>query len=486
MHGVWCSCRQVEALDPLANQQWPAPSYLKLFTTNATAKHPNNNTHTDTSSPLCRHPVEEPVTWPFLPCSFCGWSVVSPPRNCLRHPYVSFQRVSKVEISTPTTSATTPHTTDMASHGTPAKSPSRRVLGELPPQAINTPSKQTTMHDLAESMRAPSPLKQAATLSPQLLASKENIGSACAWKAGRKRSIYEVDGAENVNNAKAAFGGRGGLHLTATQPASDLQLRRDSASGSEDEVMGSPTEPNTPTPEVDDDFPVSQESQQSFSMFVNYNACESQQSEHPVVEAPPLVEEKKSRAELLKLRLGFGIYKVKTNQVAKTGAEILSTWETTSSLDPSLNASTLTAVTSSVAPMDSTLIPSITLSPAQRDVTHVVANIDPSNTFPKLVGGPVLLPTAYSSRMIHDFHLPSSPPNAHPTSVSPQQLVSPKKYRTPVAKRVRTEADENREETVEERLQRIREERYYDGDLTSSVVKGHAAKGLLELMSGRK
>jgi len=57
-------------------------------------------------------------------------------------------------------------------------------------------------------LRAQSPLKQVTTLSPQLRVDKENITSMNAYPQGRKRSIYEVDEAENVEIAKAMFGAR--------------------------------------------------------------------------------------------------------------------------------------------------------------------------------------------------------------------------------------------------------------------------------------
>ncbi|KAF2114508.1 hypothetical protein BDV96DRAFT_99821 [Lophiotrema nucula] len=408
--------------------------------------------------------------------------------------------------------ATTPRRTDMSLPNSPSQSPSRRVLGDLTPKAINTPSKQT---NTPGTMKPQSPLKQVQTLSPQVLVGKENDLAGGAYGTGRKRSIYEVDGAENVEDAKPVFGGRGVPVAKMQGPMAVGLLGGNVEPDSDDEdiPLGSPTEPNTPTPELEDDnLPVSQEtsaSKESFSMFLNYGACESQQSQGEDAAAaqpqslPPIAEEKESKAELLRLRLGFGMYKIKTNQIKKSGAEILSTWETSSSSD-SLNASTSTAITSSSASTNALPVPSITLSPARREpVTHVVANIDPSNSFPKLGTGPKLLPTTYSSRMVFDYsNPPSSPPvpslQRQITSISPEQLMSPTKttsyYRTPEPKRIRTEEDEAEdeemdvdvEESVQQRLQRMREKRYLDGDLTSSVVKGHTATALLELMSGKR
>jgi hypothetical protein len=43
-----------------------------------------------------------------------------------------------------------------------------------------------------------------------------------------------------------------------------------------------------------------------------------------------------------------------------------------------------------------------------------------------------------------------------------------------------------REETVHQRLQRLKAQNYLECDLTSSGVKGNAAEGLIQLMHGRQ
>jgi hypothetical protein len=127
-------------------------------------------------------------------------------------------------------------------------------------------------------------------------------------------------------------------------------------------------------------------------------------------------------------------------------------------------------------------VPTITHSPAQRDAqpVFVEANLDPFRPIGKLTPAPVLLPTAVSSRMNYDYHLPSSPPQA----ISPEQLMSPVRqepsYRTPVPKRIRTD-EKIGEDASSSRLQ----SRFQEGDLTSSAVKGSAANGLLQLSHGR-
>jgi hypothetical protein len=84
--------------------------------------------------------------------------------------------------------------------------------------------------------------------------------------------------------------------------------------------------------------------------------------------------------------------------------------------------------------------------------------------------------------------------------ISPEEVSSPIKrgpadYRTPAARRIREADYEDEYEdgdddtadlTIQERLQRQRERGFERGDLTSSVVKGRAAMGLLELGGARR
>jgi hypothetical protein len=382
----------------------------------------------------------------------------------------------------------------------PSKTTPRRVLGDLPPNALKTPSKLTGALDAAEGLRAQSPLKQVTTLSPHLRMGKENLASMNAYPQGRKRSIHEVDDAENVEIAKAMFGARDttmtgarvGLTAAAVQThtVSPPAARRvQHVSNTVQDLTsvdlptpGSPTERNTPSPEPEvlpagANSQNTQTSEYSFSNFINTELLGSQ-TENAEQEKPPapVEEAKKSRAELLRTRLRFGYYKVETNQVDKRGSEVISTWESSS---PESNDASMSApITSSVESAKSHRVPNITLSPVRRDAhpVFVEANLDPFRPIGKLTPAPVLLPTAVSSRMNYDYHLPSSPPQAaSPQHVSPEQLMSPVRQ-----KRRRTE-EAAEEETVQGRLQ----SRLQEGDLTSSAVKGNAANGLLQLSHAR-
>ncbi|KAL1600485.1 hypothetical protein SLS60_006871 [Paraconiothyrium brasiliense] len=351
----------------------------------------------------------------------------------------------------------------------PSKSTPRRILGDLTPKALNTPSKRA---DLSENTRAQSPLKQMQTLSPQLFGDKENVLNSAL--KGRKRSINEVDDAERID-AKVR-----------SNTTSDLP------------VPGSPTERNTPTPEPEHvhDMVNSQDTQgtnNSFSALVNFDLCASQNSvQVPASRAPsppsPVLEEKRSKADLLRTRLCFGIYKVKTNQVTKSGSDIISTWE--SSFYKATDASTSMGITSIDGSKDVYQVPDITTSSARRDPQPVFikANLDPFRPIGnlKLTPAPVLLPTATSSRILHDYDMPSSPPQV----VSPEQLRSPVKqrldYATPVNQSPGSERaeDDIQDGSAQSGLRKL--QRFQEGELTSSAVKGNAAKGLMQLMAGKR
>lgn len=253
-------------------------------------------------------------------------------------------------------------------------------------------------------------------------------------------------------------------------------------------LPGSPTERNTPTPEPElepvHDAINSQGSQNSFSALINYDLCASQQSVIPPparLPSPPTPEqERKSRAELLRTRLGFGIYKVKTNQVEKRSTDIISMWESSFS-DPA-------DASMSGESKDMQRVHNINRSPTRPDPQPVFikANLDPFRPIGKLTPAPVLLPPTTSSRIIHEYDMPSSPPRV----VSPEQLRSPAKqrldYTTPINQSPRSEKTDgdSKDGSAQSGLRKM--QRLQESELTSSAVKGNAAKGLMQLMAGRR
>lgn len=106
-------------------------------------------------------------------------------------------------------SAATPQRANVATQHSPSSTPSRRVLGDLTPNAINMPASQVTARDPSHVSRAQSPLKQVTTPAPATFVDKENLATLNAYSKGKKRGIEEVDSAETVENLKMLARGRG-------------------------------------------------------------------------------------------------------------------------------------------------------------------------------------------------------------------------------------------------------------------------------------
>ncbi|KAJ4350799.1 hypothetical protein N0V95_004411 [Ascochyta clinopodiicola] len=351
--------------------------------------------------------------------------------------------------------------------------PSRRVLGDLTPRAMNTPSKAKSV-DSSELTRAQSPLKQVhpTAHAPQVLADKENLTSIDTFPHGRKRSITEVDDAEKVPTAKM---------VALPQPDAMAQLtaaavqRHTSNNPVGLADPGSPTERATPTPSPPSppSEPI-QDSQKSFSEFLDYGLCASQQSEQGIAvpkptpnPAPPKTPSSapapKSRAQLLRTRLNFAKYKVRTNQVAKRTSDVLSEYELSSSPDAPRTTST--------SHLAATGVPNITISSPARHPVFVRANLDPFRPIGALGHPPVsFAPPTHSAgieaRTVEGYEVGSSPPVQ---SVSPAALESP----------LHGQASKH------ERLQRLKEQQWREASAGAGTA-GSAAKGLLELMSGRR
>jgi len=98
--------------------------------------------------------------------------------------------------------------------------------------------------------------------------------------------------------------------------------------------------------------------------------------------------------------------------------------------------------------------------------------------FPKLLPAPVLKPTAYSSRMIYDTALPSSPPASKSPergTLAQQMSMLAQQISTPARPHVRQLS------SPPDSAERDAARRDVDMDVTSSVVKGRVAEGLLGL-----
>lgn len=205
----------------------------------------------------------------------------------------------------------------------------------------------------------------------------------------------------------------------------------------------SPTEPNTPSSLQDD----SSAERKSFSSLINYDPS-SQTTNANVVSRTT------SNAELLKMRLRVAMYKVQTNQVSVPFPNLRNVREGDARERPTV---TQAAVEEAIAEL-------------RREAQEVAARRQQQtpSAFPTLQPGPVLRPTSYSSRMIYakaiDLTSSPSPP------MSPERLpvASPALY-TP-------QRSLHGHPSTAERTNRPSEQ-----ELTSSVVKGRVAEGLLGL-----
>jgi hypothetical protein len=105
------------------------------------------------------------------------------------------------------------------------------------------------------------------------------------------------------------------------------------------------------------------------------------------------------------------------------------------------------------------------LAELRREAQEV--NARQMSAVPKLLSAPILRPTAYSSRMIYDRNIPSSPP----VSLSPEKLPTAAEVSTP-------QREFGQYGTPLGSVDRLRRP---EPELTSSAVKGRVAEGLLGL-----
>lgn len=187
----------------------------------------------------------------------------------------------------------------------------------------------------------------------------------------------------------------------------------------------------------------------------------------PAPKTPAPAPAPKSRAQLLRTRLTFAKYKIRTNQVTKRSSDVLSDYELSSSPDALRTSFSFNRGDDNLS---TPRVPNITISSPSRHPVFVKANLDPFRPIGVLGQAPVTFApptqsTAVESRIVEGYEVRSSPPVQ---SASPQALTSP-------IRRAGTESKH-------ERLQRLKEQSWRE----SNKVSGDAAKGLLELMSGRR
>lgn len=154
----------------------------------------------------------------------------------------------------------------------------------------------------------------------------------------------------------------------------------------------------------------------------------------------------------------FATYKIRTNQVSKRTSDVLSDYELSSSPDAPRASAHRT-----LAPSAATAVPNITVSSPARSPVFVQANLDPLRPIGALGPAPVSFAppphgASVQARVVRGYEVGSSPPLQ---SVSPAALMSPMRGG--------------------DGLQRRADQSWGEG-----AGAGTAAKGLMELMSGRR
>jgi hypothetical protein len=175
-------------------------------------------------------------------------------------------------------------------------------------------------------------------------------------------------------------------------------------------VQLSPTEINTPSCSEEDDAnePGAMRQHpalQSFSSLVNFDGPSSQGSTSSQQDVPRRLFRGPSMAELLKLRLQVAMYKVRTNQVNVPFDELLVDDET----------ECLEETTRSPTPeMDESIEDMV--ARRRREAQSLSLLTSTQQSIPKLTSAPLLLPTAFSSRMIYADYEPPSLSSQLPSS----------------------------------------------------------------------
>ena len=319
--------------------------------------------------------------------------------------------------------------------------PTRHILGHVSPNIrVGTP----TVVPYGEKTVSGNPLKRSLTTAMQ-------VGQGFTYL--KRRKLSEDDYSTDLSNRSIEQ-----TRVKQRGPQDESQVNMDSASvqrvGFEQFVVSecymadicvaqldipviqqlSPTEPNTPTPSFSgDEARDSSTERKSFSSLINYdpssqNAPSSQPTSRLVFNGP-------SYAELLQLRLRVAMFKVRTNQTSVPFADLQV--EVVSDDHGRSNTAR-----SSPALARKDVIPSVSLGRGPMSM---------------LLPAPVLRPTANSCYQTQPGSLPSSP-----------QLVTNAEKLIP-GPGISTPTSVNRTAWRE------------DKELTSSIVKGRVAEGLLGL-----
>ncbi|KAF2834513.1 hypothetical protein M501DRAFT_1001150 [Patellaria atrata CBS 101060] len=344
----------------------------------------------------------------------------------------------------------------------PTKFQGRRILGELTPNArIVSPKPYKASDGKITSTRCLSPLKQVhsiSSFSPTRPGSPQRGLEESASFPGRKRSFAEMGGRGSREETPRASPFKQTFNAAIMdETISPAPVDFHAEIKDQDDVPDDVSSTEEDELEPEDEEQQQHDSQQtniSFASLIDYDAANSSQHTQDASITPASSISKsgilKSQAETLRLRLRVAMYKVKTQQTTtpidelKISPALLEIYQPS----PTLRSEPSQEESNSLGDDQSS-------SPSKSKSTS-------TSSYPKLLPAPILLPTAYSSRFITGTYLPSSPP----IPVTP-------------ATRRSTDGETLETPTVNNGLKLSAD---VEKDLTSSVVKGQAANGLLELM----
>ncbi|KAI9770082.1 MAG: hypothetical protein M1840_003532 [Geoglossum simile] len=336
----------------------------------------------------------------------------------------------------------------------------RRVLQDVAVNVSGTPTKPLRL--------SPTKIDNRAVFFP--IEEQENEDRLRGSSIGKKRTIDKVDCAvSRADIARPALGERVETRGNEKTLARHKITKPNTTNGGKDMT----SEP-TASDQTRESAQLSRETQKPSNEQLEYkmptmagqqNVLDLLVAPRSHISTPTSRTNAKKHAEMLRIRLKFAMYKVKTNQIHVPMSEL--------QFLPREPAKSLPK-------------PSI---PAASSAPETIS-LQPTLSKPKLLPAPLLVPTAYSARPVTEPYMPSSPPCSAPNSDedSPDLVDSEDQdFTTPIASRenrviLRSPVQLSSPPSSEKRV--VNRSRIYDaeGRLTSSMVKGRAADGLLELL----
>lgn len=328
----------------------------------------------------------------------------------------------------PASTRTIMQTTAKSEHGS---TPQRRVLGDISPNVRATVAPLTPA--FLRKVPAGSPLKRSFTAAME-------GGEGFRYLKKRKLTGDELLSQLHSQQERPLENESGKGQVEAVRCWQSLCARASQLTVQQASFATTASEEQDVPSDVDDSASGSSSEGKSFSSLINYD---------PSSQTSNLVFKTLSNAETLRLRLRVAMYKVRTNQIDVPFRDLRVEGRSGAPAKPSAEE-----IKAAVA--------------ALRKEAQDISERRP--TAPRrLLPAPVLRPTPYSSRMIYETYFTSSPPVAE----------SPARYHIQGESGGTPQRELYHLSSPPDSAQRFA--RPMEQELTSSVVKGRVAEGLLGL-----